>query len=360
MINNEPPYMKYLFAKASQNLVPLCGTFELTSRCNFNCKMCYIHNSDSNELKKKELSTQQWKDIADKAQKAGTLILLITGGEPLLRDDFSEIYIHCKKLGFEISINTNGSLINDEIIELLKRYKPARVNVTLYGASEETYKNITCRSGYYEKVCENILRLKKAGIQVKISITITSYNHADFEQIYKFARENMIPTESTGYMFPSARLGRETDRPNPYEAAKYMVENDKWYFGERFSERKAAFEKIANTNSEKSTDGMPVRCRAGKAAFWVTYDGNMMPCGMMIEPKANIFELGFEESWQKITTETKKIFLPPECTNCEYEELCESCAASCYAETGKFNGLPTYLCQKSKEYVRLSLEEFNK
>lgn len=357
MISREPPYLQYLFSKAVRNGVPLSGTFELTSRCNFNCKMCYIHNSNNDELKKKELTAQQWKDIALCAQKAGMLILLITGGEPLLRPDFSEIYTYCKNLGFEIAVNTNGSLITDEIIELFKKYRPSRVSISLYGTSDETYKEVTCKTGYYEKVTENILKLKSAGIQVKISIVVSSYNRDDIASIYQFAKENQIPTETSCYLFPSARLGQNTDRPSAIEAAENMVTGDKCYYGKRYHERKEVLSKIEENKKEQAESGLHIRCRAGRAAMWISYDGTMLPCGMMVEPKASVLENGFNNAWETIKEEAKKIILPVECTNCEYSSVCDSCAASCYAETGRFDGLPQYLCQKAHEYVRLSKKE---
>ncbi len=357
MISREPPYVQYLFGKAVKSSVPLSGTFELTARCNFNCKMCYIHNSDNSELMKNELTTEQWKKIADEAQKAGMLFLLLTGGEPLLRNDFAEIYTYCKNKGFEISINTNASLITDEIVDLFNKQRPSRVNITLYGANDETYCNVTCRKGYYEKVTQNIIKLKAMGIQVKISITISNYNKQDLEQIYKFARDNELPTETTAYLFPSARLGKQTDRPSAAEAAENMLINDKCYFGERFESRKEFFSKVGTTVKDKRQEGLPVRCRAGRAAVWISYDGTMLPCGMMTEPKSSVIENGFDNAWDTIKKETSKIILPSKCTDCEYTEVCESCAAASYAETGRFDGVPRYLCEKAEEYVRLTKKE---
>lgn len=351
--------MQYLFAKAKKNNIPLSGTFEITSRCNFNCKMCYIHNSDNAKLREKELSTEQWLRIADKAQKAGTLLLLITGGEPLLRDDFSEIYTYCKKLGFEISINTNASLINDDIIKLFKTYAPARISVTLYGANEETYRNTTCREGYYEKVTENIKKMKAAGLQVKMNLTASNYNSEDIPLIFKFAEENKIPVESACYLFPSARLGKSTDRPSALDAAKNELLCDRFKnTPEVFAQKAEIIKNIVEKERKIKPVGEKIKCRAGTAAFWITYEGNMLPCGMMEKPCASVIDNGFEKAWQIINDEALKIHLPPECSDCTYSDVCFPCAASCYAETGRFDGVPEYICEKTKEYVRLIREEF--
>ena len=352
--------MQHLFSKARKNKVPLSGTFEITGRCNFNCRMCYVHNSDNVGLKEKELSTEQWMRIADKAQKAGTLMLLITGGEPLLREDFADIYTYCKQLGFEININTNASLVNDNIIKLFKDYTPARISVTLYGANEETYRNTTCREGYYEKVTENIKKLKAAGLQVKMNLTASNYNSTDIPLIYKFAEENKIPVESACYLFPSARLGKSTDRPSPLEAAKNERICDGFkYTPERLAQKAEFIKNIAEKDRRTDSVGEKIKCRAGTAAFWITYEGNMLPCGMMEKPSISVTDNGFEKAWEYINSETDRIYLPPECPDCAYSDICFSCAASCYAETGRFDGVPEYICNKTKEYVRLIREEFN-
>ena len=78
----------------------------------------------------------------------------------------------------------------------------------------------------------------------------------------------------------------------------------------------------------------------------------MTPCGMMVEPVAEIGD-DFSKAWQKIRKEREEIILPPQCTNCEYKQHCDICAAVSYAETGKFNGLPTYVCEKAKAYAKL-------
>ena len=108
-------FMEYLFAKASGSGTPLAGTFELTSRCNLDCRMCYIHRRENDaEAAANEMSTEWWLSLARKAQSMGMLTLLITGGEPLLRADFEEIYRACHKLGLLLQVNPNGTLINEE------------------------------------------------------------------------------------------------------------------------------------------------------------------------------------------------------------------------------------------------------
>ena len=106
--NSEPLMVRYLHEKGLQEGRPVSGTFELTQRCNFGCEMCYVHDC---KQKTDPLSAEDWLSLAQQAKDAGTVFLLLTGGEPLLRDDFEYIYRSLAKMGFLISINTNGSLL---------------------------------------------------------------------------------------------------------------------------------------------------------------------------------------------------------------------------------------------------------
>ena len=113
----------FLFAKADINRIPLAGSFELTPRCTLNCKMCYIHKSSCDKSAiSEEKDASFWINLATQAKDAGMLILLLTGGEPLLRQDFEEIYVACKKLGLLVSVNTNATLLDSEKIKLFEKH----------------------------------------------------------------------------------------------------------------------------------------------------------------------------------------------------------------------------------------------
>ena len=159
-------------------------------------------------------------------------------------------------------------------------------------------------------------------------------------------------------MFPPLRACEgcgEATRLSPEEAAKAVFNLQKHRLGDDFID----FLKYKQKEAPKTDyfddcekEGQRIRCRAGSTTFSVTWDGKMTPCGMMVEPVAEIGD-DFKEAWQKIRKEREEIILPPECTNCEYKANCDVCAAVTYAETGKFNGLPTYVCEKAKAYAKL-------
>ena len=217
------PIGKLLTRKANQLNIPLHGIFELTSRCNFNCKMCYIHENCN--TKKSELSLEQWLEIAKKAKEAGTLFLLLTGGEAMIREDFIELYQKLAVMGFRIVINTNGSLFNEKIAECFKQYPPARINVSLYGNSETTYEQL-CGIKAYHKVIKTIETLKEIGILVRITMTLTPYNCKDCLDIYQISVNKQTLIEMTAYMFPPLRkdndkIGKNEGRLSPQKAGYY-------------------------------------------------------------------------------------------------------------------------------------------
>ena len=172
--------------------IPVCGQFELTPSCNFDCKMCYIHNQDSNKWKDRELSTEQLKRIFDEAYDAGMMFVTLTGGECLLRSDFKELYLYLWKKPMKIKVYTNGFLIDDSYVEFFKKYKPDRIQITLYGSSEENYLNVTGHHGF-TRVTENIKKLIAAGIRVKVTVTPSKYSVNDYIDTVKYIKGNRFP-----------------------------------------------------------------------------------------------------------------------------------------------------------------------
>src|SRR5699024_6376908 len=116
--------------------IPLSGTFELTPVCNMNCRMCYVRMSREEQEAVHPLRTaKEWLELGKTARDRGMLYLLLTGGEPFLRPDFREILSGLHQMGLLITINSNGTLIDESVVEWLKESPPVRINITLYGAS---------------------------------------------------------------------------------------------------------------------------------------------------------------------------------------------------------------------------------
>lgn len=359
-------WIDYLFWKAGGSGVPLSGTFELTARCNLDCKMCYIHRRANDACaKEKELSTKQWMDFAAAAQQRGMLLLLLTGGEPLLRPDFKEIYSGCREMGLLISINSNGTLITDEMVEFLRNHPPLRVNITLYGASRDTYGRLCGDSSAYDRVYHAVLKLKEAGIRVKINFSATPQNLQDASAVYAFANKHDLLIQTASYMLPPIRACENgnctVQRLTPEEAGRARWEYDLYRFDEEQLKKrmKSILDGQHINDPDNECQELPterIRCRAGATTFWMTYDGQMRPCGMMNVPTIDACDVGFDKAWAYIRQEREKIMLPAKCTSCRWKENCEFCPATCYAENGTFEKEPEYLCRKTKAFLSYGKE----
>ena len=358
----EPAISMYLHQKAGSLGMPVSGTFELTSRCNFNCKMCYVHTAECNQ-KKDELPAEWWIETGKKAVENGMIFLLLTGGEPLLRDDFPYIYTELKKLGLVISINTNGYLLKGKIAELFEKNPPSRINITLYGSNDDTYEKITGVRGY-TTVVENIQRMRAMGIEVRLNCSIAKGNYEDMEGIFNEANRLNLHIKTTPYMYPQLRSGKaigENDhRLDPVTAAKCRVD---WsvmkYTAEDFINRAEGMKKgIDMFEKECIEEDEPgkSRCRAGRSSCWVNKNGEMSLCGI-IDKSFDIKTLGFAEAWKKVREYTETILLPAKCQTCKYRHFCNVCAAVCYTETGDFGGVPEYVCRFCEETAKYTQQE---
>ena len=261
----EPLWSSFIHAKGSRLGLPIAGNFELTNRCNFRCKMCYVHEDCEDGL-----TADEWIQLGETARDKGMVFLLLTGGEPFLRKDFREIYTALIDMGLLISINTNGSLIDDDMFEFLVKHPPLRMNISLYGTTDEAYRNL-CGNPSAKMVMHNIERLHKAGIAVKINSSVTPYNVGEIENIHAFAKELGVNVTATTYMYPPVRIngcryGQSHARFDAEDAAKYMLKcREQILSPEQL--KNAADGVMPDDELCVSETGENMRCRAGKTAF---------------------------------------------------------------------------------------------
>ena len=362
----EPLWSTYIHQKGSKLGLPVSGSFELTPRCNFDCKMCYVHQTAEQIAAsgRKELTADQWLDIARQAKDAGMVFLLLTGGEPLVYPEFPRLLHELKQMGLLVSINSNGSLIQGEMLELLKKDPPLSFNITLYGGSDATYERL-CGRPMFHQVVDNIKKLRAAGISVRLNASITPYNKYDIPEIYRISRELGVHVKSTTYMFPPVRIngghaGEAEHRFSAEEAAHYEI-----LCREETMTPRELREAVSNgglppdgVDCTGGAEGEPLFCRAGRSSFWMTWDGRMVPCGMMTTQGISVVEEGLQKSWEAIRTETAAIRLPKECTGCPLHQQCAACAASCAAETGAYDKKPEYLCTMTKTLIHQMWQKY--
>lgn len=336
--------------------IPVSGIFELTPRCNLKCKMCYVRLTDEQMAPiGKERTAKQWIQFAQECKDAGMVFLLITGGEPTLRSDFPEIYESLAQMGLSISINTNGTLLTPKIRELWHRLPPAQVNVTLYGVCREDYADLCSNPDAFDAVVETLNWLKKEGILVHLNTTIVPSNYPKWMKLEEFANDRDLELRMTCYCFPPTRRALcdncdSFSRLTPQEAGTLIAQD--LLYREGIDAIKARAKNLSSP-LQRSCDlenGDPIQCLAGRSQFWVTWDGRMTPCGMLSTPDTHPFKEGFSASWEQLRKHCSKIRLCPDCARCEHQKSCMNCAAVTFAETGRFDGKPEYMCELNRAY----------
>lgn len=308
-----------------------------------------------------------WLDAARQAREAGTVFPLLTGGETFLYPYIQELYEAMCKMGMQVSINSNGSYITEGIIEWLKETPPTRINITLYGGSNETYGRLCGDPRGFDKVRRGVELLAENGIRFQFNCSLTPDNAADLEKMTGFANEYGLGLRLATYMFPPVRrTGQSGDyegRFTPEEAAYYQVLAD-WNQlpPERFivlARNALRFAELTPELLEEAASKPPreMGCLSGRCSYWVDWQGNLSGCGMMDIPKISLKNHTLQEAWKEVVDWTEKMRYSPVCANCVNRPVCFSCAAMVHNETGSFDGRPVYLCEKAK-YAAKYYNEF--
>lgn len=357
--SNHTTFERFLFQQASRNLSPLYGVLELLPLCTLNCDMCYVR------LSKKEMESlgtlktaDQWISLAEKMKEAGTLFLLLTGGEPLLFPDFKKLYVTLQQMGMILTINTNGTLIDEQWAEFFHQNKPRRINITLYGSSNETYDRLCHQSDGFDRTLQGIRLLRKYDIDVKINGSLVKKNMDDWMDIIQLGREIGAPVRIDTYMYPAVRE-RLTPfdlqaRLDPDTAAQMRVKILREEMGdETFAQyvQKTLYLADHTPRGEKLPGHLT--CSAGQCSFVINWQGEMRSCIVLDQPSIPVFdkETDFKRAWQEIVWKTSAIETSSACAQCTLRSVCSACAASAMAECGSCDAVPDYLCQYTKATV---------
>ncbi len=344
-----------LLRKAAGQKMPVNGSFELTADCNFNCRMCYIHNCGKKAQSDADRPYEDWKKVFDEATDMMLFYALLTGGEPLMHRDFEKIYRDLYSRGMLISVNTNGYLIDKAVIELFRKYPPAGVNVSLYGTTDGIYGDLCGVRDGFSVVSKNIESLKDAGINMKINMTVTKTNRGDIDNILAFAKEHSVSVRPTTYIFDSGDSCRG-ERLQPEEAARTALYIFRKTHSEKaFRDEMQRVKMMYNAGKErKGPSDLPgVSCLAGKSSYWVHYDGKLSFCGIkQTENAVSVFDSGFRNAWNYASTKAEKCRMPEKCCECYYRYVCNKCYSM--FET---DGIPmadaadTYTCRYYRTYT---------
>ena len=353
---------------------PTDGTFELTIRCNLHCKMCLFRHDDSEnaELMKNELTAEQWIDLARQAAEAGTLSLLITGGEPLLRPDFCEIWEGIYKQGFILTLYTNATLVTPKVMETLRKYPPHKISVTVYGASPETYEKVTGSAAEFDRAIEGIQQLISLPSHVSFRTTVIKDNKDDVGKIYDLIRGRFDPEADYSIaqnVYKAVRGGCadvESCRIKPEDGflvsvglAAHRIRAD---VGERFEQGHVDFCWDENATPSELHTSKPHYslwgCHAGMKSYTVSWDGKLLGC-QLFDYFSQEIRGDFHAAWERFP---EGVHLPPiheECAQCDFAGRCTICPAVLYVETGCFTEKPEYICQytHAREMIIMRIKE---
>jgi radical SAM protein with 4Fe4S-binding SPASM domain len=327
---------------------------ELTARCNLNCRHCYINlPANDKPAQRNELSLAELGDIAEQAVKLGAMWCLLTGGEPLLRDDFAEIYMLLKRKGLLVSVFTNATLVRPEHVGLFKKYPPRDIEVTIYGASKETYERVTRRPGSYASFVRGLDALFNAGVRLRLKAMALRSNLEDMEAIATFGRRR---TKDYYRFDPQLHLRYDGDPLRNAEIRQERLAPEEIVALERFDEERfGALEKDKDTLITQEFPHLGCdhlfHCGAGNGSFNVGYDGTFRLCPDLWAPgtTVNLRETNLREAWEKLIPRVRDLrsqdaeYLDT-CVKCPIINLCMHCAARAYLETGAMDGATPYFC----------------
>ncbi len=345
-----------LFAKAMSNRSPIYGNLELTPLCNMNCEMCFIRLShDEMQSRGRLRSIEEFLRLVDEMREAGVLFIQLTGGEPLLYKDFRQLYLYLLESGFVVTVNTNGTLVDDDWADFFGTHPPRRINITLYGSDNATYQSLCHLDQGFDRAMAGIRRLKERKVMVKLNYSVTRLNHNQVDQVVDLANQLQVPISIDTYMYPSVR-----ERSRPYHHDTRISPLDMALLDEKINKLKflgshyhdyCAFrlKQIEERDvQEKDAHPMHFNCNAGRCTFIVNWQGMIRPCIMLDSPSVDVFQQGFSKGWSMISEAAKQVTFSPACSTCKLMPVCKVCAASAILETGNNHDRPLYLCQAAE------------
>lgn len=363
------PYEEYVIRKNLGSVFHLKGKslllhkicFELTERCNSNCLHCYINlPADDLEAKKKELSTIEIKEIFKDAVSLGCLEVIFSGGEPLLRDDFEELYLCARRLGLRTVIFTNGTLIDRYLAELFSKVPPLeKIEVSVYGIKKDSYESVTRTPNSFEACLRGIDLLLKFKIPFVVKGAILPQNKEDIEKLDNWAVKTLGMGHLPRYTVNLNLHARGDEKRNiairklrisPGESVSVLTRNLDNYM----RDRKEFCAKFMGPPGERIFS-----CGAGRGKPCIDAYGALQPC-MLLRHPACVYDLkkgslkealvNFFPNMRKIKA-TNREYLR-RCAQCFLKSLCEQCPAQSWMEHGTLDTPVEYFCGRAHAEAR--------
>jgi len=338
--------------KANRRLIDF--DLELTARCNLDCRHCYINvPAGDRKAKAEELSRDEIRGIAGEAVSLGAVWCLLTGGEPLLREDFFEVYLDLKKAGLLLSVFTNATLIGDEHIRFFKKYPPREIEITVYGVTPQVYERVTRKPGSFQAFSRGLDMLRRNEISIRLKAMALRSNAAELPQIAEFCRGR-----SKGLFRFDPLLHLRYDR-NPLRNREIAEERlspeeivdlerkDK----DRFKSLEDNCDRLIVPELEHKNCSRLFHCAAGVRNFTLGPTGQFRLCASLFHPEC-VFDLRkgrLSEAWERLVPKVREMeSLKPayakKCHICPIINLCIWCPAHAFLETGELDTPVDYFC----------------
>lgn len=352
LIMDYKTYRKQINKTMAKSRIPCDGFFELTGRCNLDCRMCYIHYGSNDHFFTDEKDGDWWIQRIDEAYQSGLMFALLTGGECMLHPDFERIYLHLRELGVYTRVNTNGLLLTDQRIEFFKRYPPIEIQVTLYGSDDEHYKQVTGHS-VFSSVDSALKKLKDNDLRFIVAITPCKYTFDDLRNMISYLRLHQYPFYGSGYIFEANKnTGRTIEEYNL--SVDKMVLYEEMLYGKKYDP--IPYDELPPAGGSTREQKFGITCTAGHSAYLITWDGFLQPCTshQSIRVKCD----SFSNAWNELTKIADQYRLPVECEGCAFISVCKKCVAyrTQGAEPGHCN---PYVCELTKRLISAGVLPFH-
>lgn len=348
---------RYL-SRAAERRVPLSVSIELTRRCNYRCVHCYLGSQEAIwKHRHRELSTDRIYRLIDELVSVGTLFFTLTGGDPMLRSDFKDIYEYAAKSGLLVTVFSNGSLITQEIVETFRYLPPRMVEITVYGTSNATYEAITQKKGSYEATMNGIHKLHRAGIPLRLKTMVLTLNVDEFQEIRRLA-EDMELKFRYDCSLHSALVNDDNDgcinccnnaeKKSLHGTLQYRLAPERAAEVDMMSEDLYPVQKppVETTVAGKKRSTL-YYCGAGKNYFHINPYGLMQPCLIVPSHCYDLDDGGIQEAWETVMKEFAGTLVTPEfqCNSCAIQESCTACPAVHALRSGSPELVDEYYCR---------------
>ncbi len=326
--------------------VPMDVSIEMTRRCPLDCLHCYNNlPMGDQEARLAEMTLAEHVALLDELVAAGSMWILYSGGEIFARKDFLEIYTQAKKRGFLITLFTNGILINERIADYLAEYPPFAIEITLYGATRETYEALTQVRGSFDRCMRAVDLLLERKLPLRLKTVPTSINQHEVYEMKRFAEERGVEFKFDPLINPRIDCSQSplAMRLSPEE----VVALEFFDVRRREDYRRLASEELAEGARAADAEATRYSCGGGVHGCAIDPTGTMSICVISHQQGYNIREGSFREGWDGRLKEIRaqKKTRPSICDRCQIQSLCSMCPANGELENGDPEAPVEFLCQ---------------